>query len=724
MTWNWSRPGQIEIDATERVGTRRSFATGRRGPHPSPLLDAPPSTSIAASRLGLVVAFVVIVAMTITVVAPQQSAIVTSMAITEGVPLVAWLIAAFGVGTAVLRKGGANVAPTGDDTLLLTIARIALGLGAISLLTLLLGVTGLLRQSTAIALIAIGDVLAIRHIYKHCATISAWLRGSPGPSWLLLLIAPVFAVMLIGTCVLPGLLWGLDDPSGYDVVAYHLQLPREWYDLGHVTTLKHNVFSFFPLNVEMHSLLAMHLRGGPWVGMYLAQMMHGTFVALTVAAVYAAARSRGRLAASVAAIVCAGVPWMFMLGNVAYVEGGLMLYATLAAAWAIRRRWALAGACAGLACGCKLTGVPVAGVLVVAVVIVRGLGRVARPRSADESDPSAIAGTASTMKGIFVFTAVALLVFSPWLIRTAIASGGNPIFPLALRTLGHGDFDAGQVDRFEAAHSPRDDQHSPGARFKALWQQVGGDYHYGAIAIGGITLPLWLALIVPALVLARRDPEATIWILLVAGNVAIWLFATHLQGRFLVHAIPFVAMLVVCAISNMEGGSPCSFVGTKDTDQRHEVMPSKWFAAIAMSVTVASFVSSARTPLKTLLASPGPLNALGISGRDELRQLLPDDNVARVVYDTDRPIALLGDAKAFWYAIPSSRLRYRSVFDVGSAGFRDGWLGAGVPPDAAVCVDLIELTRFYRTYRRLPEGYYTWDTRSLGSVIRVDDVPR
>ena len=33
-------------------------------------------------------------------------------------------------------------------------------------------------------------------------------------------------------------------------------------------------FSYFPFGVEMHYLLAMHLAGGPWRGMYLAQLMH------------------------------------------------------------------------------------------------------------------------------------------------------------------------------------------------------------------------------------------------------------------------------------------------------------------------------------------------------------------------------------------------------------------------------------------------------------------
>src|SRR5205823_9322486 len=110
-----------------------------------------------------------------------------------------------------------------------------------------------------------------------------------GTTWLWLLVVPFFAIAVVGALMPPGVLWK-DEPHYYDVIEYHLQVPREWYEAGRIVPLHHNVFSFFPFNVEMHYLLAMHLRGGPWAGMYLAQFMHGAFIFLTVLAVYALAR--------------------------------------------------------------------------------------------------------------------------------------------------------------------------------------------------------------------------------------------------------------------------------------------------------------------------------------------------------------------------------------------------------------------------------------------------
>ena len=90
--------------------------------------------------------------------------------------------------------------------------------------------------------------------------------------------------------MVPGLLWKPGEPHGYDVVEYHLQAPREWYEAGRIVPLRHNAFSFFPFNVEMHYLLAMHLEGGPYKGMYLCQLMHLAMMVLVVLATWAFAR--------------------------------------------------------------------------------------------------------------------------------------------------------------------------------------------------------------------------------------------------------------------------------------------------------------------------------------------------------------------------------------------------------------------------------------------------
>ena len=180
--------------------------------------------------------------------------------------------------------------------LLPIVTSIGLGLGVMSILTLALGLAGVLNRFTAIAVLVGGIALAVVEAVRYGrgrrpgeadAAVRAWFGGSAGWAWLWLAVVPLLAIVAVGAMVPPGFLWTPDEPHGYDVVEYHLQVPRKWYEAGRIVPLGHNVFSFFPFNVEMHYLLAMHLRGGPWSGMYLAQLMHASYVVLAVLAVYA-----------------------------------------------------------------------------------------------------------------------------------------------------------------------------------------------------------------------------------------------------------------------------------------------------------------------------------------------------------------------------------------------------------------------------------------------------
>ena len=180
----------------------------------------------------------------------------------------------------------------------------------------------------------------------------------------------------------------------------------------------------------MHYLLAMHLHGGPWAGMYLAQLMHLTFFLLTVAAVYGLARRFAKPpSATIAALSLLTVPWITQLAGIAYDEGGFLLFGILAIGFAIGatfetkqrlKRFSLAGAMAGFAAGSKLTAVPE---VLVAIPIVAAAGGIwmwlgGRRKEAD----------ANLWGGIILFGLTGLLCFSPWLVRNMALGAHNPIF--------------------------------------------------------------------------------------------------------------------------------------------------------------------------------------------------------------------------------------------------------------------------------------------------------
>src|SRR5579859_6638503 len=230
----------------------------------------------------------------------------------DGSFLVLHLAAATGFGCAILHL---FTRPRPPSDLLTYITATALGLGILSLITLLFGLIGFLSQPVAFALLALGIVALIARVYRtqsELRSLKSWWSGRAGASWLYLLAIPPLAMMTVCAMLPPYLMWTPQEPHGYDVVEYHLQVPREWYEAGHIFPLHHNVFSYLPFNVEMHYLLAMHLRGGPWAGMYLAQMMHAAFVVLSVVAAGLVARRllKHRLAGVAAMLAAAGVPML------------------------------------------------------------------------------------------------------------------------------------------------------------------------------------------------------------------------------------------------------------------------------------------------------------------------------------------------------------------------------------------------------------------------------
>src|ERR1051325_9870967 len=141
----------------------------------------------------------------------------------------------------------------------------ALGLGIYSLAALGLGLAGLLHRHTALALPIISvAAFFVTHMslfsdfsfpgmIRRCEN---WLNGKAASWWALLAPVSVLAVAAVAASLPPIAMWLQSGyPHPYDVLEYHLQVPREWQETGQITALHHNVYCFFPANVEMQYLL-------------------------------------------------------------------------------------------------------------------------------------------------------------------------------------------------------------------------------------------------------------------------------------------------------------------------------------------------------------------------------------------------------------------------------------------------------------------------------------
>ncbi|MGE3181131.1 MAG: hypothetical protein AB7N71_05825 [Phycisphaerae bacterium] len=427
----------------------------------------------------------------------------------------------------------------------------ALGLGVVGFLTLLLGASGLLSLVVAWGLLGIGGVLGLIFIVRHPPAAAPVSDHPPANSLTDTIVRYValatltfpLALLLFVVTLPPGVLWSAEG-RGYDVLEYHLQVPREYFEAGSIHFLPHNVYASFPQQVEILYLLLMHLIGDPWSAAVPAQILHAALGALAVFAI--AAFSEKGAPRLVALLLSAGVPWMVYLGALAYVELGILYFSAVAGGllWRLvdvgepqaattgdrrgetarqeprspvgdnwkSRLLIAAGICAGLAAGCKYTAI---------VLVIVGLAAaygVARRSSASDR-----------IKELAIFALAAAITFSPWLIRN-VAFTGNPVFPFAYEIFGGAAWSESQHEQWTQGHEAK----LPDGRIVAAWNELFASRFFGPalLIFAGLS---WIV---------RRDRAAAFFATWSLVIVAAWIGLTHMPGRF---AVPLLVPLAYSA---------------------------------------------------------------------------------------------------------------------------------------------------------------------------------
>jgi hypothetical protein len=617
------------------------------------------------TKAALLLASLAAALATIFVFVPHNPTMVLIVLLTDGLCAALWTAGATALGAFILKK----IKIQADFLLFLTTAA-ALGLGIFSLLALGLGLLGLLNQATSLAMPITGAILFLADLLqkekqrgrekqekqrgRESLIAITWLKSPVGINWLWLIPVISLTIAAIAASVMPGVLWRPFDPDQYDVVSYHLQVPREWYEAGKILPLSHNVFSFFPMNVEMQYLSLMHAFGGPWRAMYICQFTNVAYAALLIIAL---ASEGGILRAALASTI----PWLIMLASVAYVESALMLYTALALIWALRgntKGTVIAALMTGLAAGVKITAVPMLMLpILLAILAMRQKGSLVR---------------------CAIFAVITLLILSPWLLRNFFWAT-NPLFPIAMNLLGRAHFTIEQVARFRQAHSPTPTQQSLTARLTILWTDVITHWQFGFI----------LFPVAAFAVITNLKSRRTQSLLSAAAVILIvWIGFTHLIPRFLVQLIPLAALLI--------GSIPVR----------------KFQLSLVLIALLAAPLGwlNIFTPLTRITADP---IRSALIGREDLSFMIPD--TLADMKDTQKQIALIGDAGAFLYQIPMSRLHYKTVFDL-PANTTDpiqAWAGeeAKNNPNWILVINPTEIARLHKTYLDVPPLPPQWSAR-------------
>ena len=355
------------------------------------------------------------------------------------------LLASLSVGLAVLRVLRIRPQRAGAAALF----GLALGLGITSTATLILGAIGrcshLILALMLLILLALG-LSDLRHIFRSLRNQKSEIRNQTPFILVLWSILILFLILNLTRSFMP--------PYEYDSLEYHLAAPAAWHRAQRVTFLADNVYSNFPQNAEILTFLGMQLTHSPDTGAIVGQILYTVMGFLAALALYQMLRSlAGKQTGLIAAAFFYTWPGVTIYSGNHYVALPLIFYSTLAV-WALTmsvlrkrtrpgpRGWtALAGIAAGLALGTKYT----AALLVVAPLLGWILFTTFKPRIASKE----------ILRRAALFMGVAVLCFSPWLIRNAINTR-NPVYPLAYNLLGSSNWTPQKDARWTRAHSPRE----------------------------------------------------------------------------------------------------------------------------------------------------------------------------------------------------------------------------------------------------------------------------
>mgnify|MGYP000601512530 CR=1 FL=1 len=444
------------------------------------------------------------------------------------------------------------------------------GLGVLSLGMLWAGLRAHMGQKLWIIIIALLAVAGLAAIYRLSRM--AMLRSRIAPTeqdladartagpwhWLWLLIVPAVVLSVLVATVPPGLLWD-EEGNGYDALEYHLGVPKEWFFLGRIEYLDHNMYSNFPMNAEMLYLLTMILQASPFKAAITAQMVNLLLAGLAGYAAWLTGRDYSRKAGIFTGIAGATFPWLIYLSGVAYVENGMLFYGLLAAGLcnrAIRdadeRCWSRAlalGAMVGLACGYKYTAFPMIALPLLAVWFL--LNVAPRPRKVSNAIiPFVIAGA----------------FFGPWLAKNQRMTG-DPVFPLGYKVFGSRVWTDAEHGKFRRGHAPLSEEKTVSARLQRFGQRVIADPRFGYVP--WLVVPLAAGLAILPRPSCRR--ESLIWLAILALQVLLWLFTTHLLARFAgILWMPLVFLVAALADWACQPHSPGRTPGASSVPQRRQ----------------------------------------------------------------------------------------------------------------------------------------------------------
>ena len=227
------------------------------------------------------------------------------------------------------------------------------------------------------------------------------------------------SLMLLISCII---LLSLVPPVSRDALVHHLNIPKLYLHHGKMVEFPSMSFSYFPMNLDLLYMIPL------WFGNDIApKFIHFSFALFTAWLIHGYLKPRtGKNYAMIGVLFFLSIPIIVKLSITVYVDLGLICFST--AALLLLFRWVesgfrnkfLAGSavCSGLAMGTKYNGLIVCFLLTAFVPCIYSAWKKNTRYQFRKSISFGV-----------LYLSVALLVFSPWMIRNWHWKG-NPVYPL------------------------------------------------------------------------------------------------------------------------------------------------------------------------------------------------------------------------------------------------------------------------------------------------------
>jgi hypothetical protein len=438
-----------------------------------------------------------------------------------------------GIGVCLLRK--LDTAPAAR-----LVWASAVGLGVVSLAGLALGAVGGLRPWLLWVLTVIGLAATGRRLWR--ALSAAWADTAWQPQGR---FERFLAVYCSGVLLL-ALVRALAPPTAWDSLVYHLAGPRLYLESGAISHPLDLPYLGFPQLVGMLFTWGMGLAGER-----AAAPIHWFYGVLGALALAVLGRRWWRgVAGWLAAAVLLSAQSIVSLAGRPYVDLALLVYATLSFGalasnlLAGRGRWwlVLSGVLAGFALSTKYTALAVLPGLALVLLVFR------------IRQPQAI------IKHLLLLGIVALVIWSPWLIKNLVLTG-NPTYPFFFGGIHWDAYRASWYDRSGTGLAFTDPWRLLAAPWEATIWSIEGAGLQGFPSYAATIGPLFLAFLpFLALVWGRVEPQQRRWLVAALIYCAIlygfWLWgvarsALLIQTRLLFPAFGVLAFLVGTAVEGL-----------------------------------------------------------------------------------------------------------------------------------------------------------------------------